>query len=64
MSPRRHEHPTQSVAPGADPEQVGNNPPPQWVNPAQAAAAEFDTQPPNTYRWEFHNSAKGHETPE
>ena len=45
MSRQHHEHPTQSVAPGAEPEQAGDNPSPQWVNSAQAAAAEFKPQP-------------------
>ena len=45
MSDQPDEHPTQSVAPGAEPEQPGTNPPPEWVNPAQAAAAEFTPRP-------------------
>ncbi len=45
MSDQPDEHPTQSVAPGAEPEQPGTNPPPGWVNPAQAAAAEFKPGP-------------------
>jgi hypothetical protein len=40
MSRQHHEHPTQSVAPGADPEQSGDDRPARWVNPARAAAAE------------------------
>lgn len=45
-----HEHPTQSIAPGAEAEQAGDNPAPQWVNPAAAAAAEFAPRPANPRR--------------
>ena len=47
VSDQPNEHPTQSVAPGAESEQPGTNPPPGWVNPAQAAAAEFEPDPLN-----------------
>ncbi|MEP6563220.1 MAG: hypothetical protein ABJD68_19340 [Nakamurella sp.] len=51
MSHQQHEHPTQSIAPGAEPEQAGENPPAQWVNPAAAAAAEFVPPAGNVYHW-------------
>lgn len=64
MSRQHHEHPTQSVAPGAEPAQSGDNPPPHWVNPARAAAAEFAPQPANPHRRPHEGTATGHETPE
>jgi len=64
MSRQHHEHPTQSVAPGAEPEQAGDNPPPQWVNPAQAAAAEFKPPAAAPHHWPPDDTVTGHETPE
>ncbi len=64
MSRQHHQHPTQSVAPGAEPEQAGDNPPSQWVNPARAAAAEFSPQPVDLQRRPPQDTVIGHETPE
>lgn len=62
MSHQHHEHPTQSVAPGAEPEQAGDNPPPEWVNPVQAAAAEFEPQARNAHFWLPDDTVTSHET--
>lgn len=64
MSHQQHEHPTQSVAPGAEPMQAGDNPNPQWVNPAQAAAAEFEPQTRNANHRRSDDTVTDHETPE
>lgn len=64
MSRQHHEHPTQSVAPGAEPEQEGDNPPSQWVNPAQAAGAEFAARPANLNPRPSQDAADGDETPQ
>lgn len=63
MSRQHHEHPTQSVAPGAEPEQAGDNPPAQFVNPARAAAAEFAPHPADPDRRAPQDTAAGHDNP-
>lgn len=64
MSRQHQEHPTQSVAPGAEPEQAGDNPPEQWVNPARAASAEFAPQPGYSARQAPQDTVPGHDDPE
>ena len=41
MPKHEHHHPTQSVAPGADPYQDGPDPVARWVDPKEAILAEF-----------------------